>query len=71
MAKRKAAHLDAGLLVSKGQASPAVTALHTPASDSQSTKEITAVTLRLDRERYRRLVSDGARFMPRRPTKRF
>jgi len=32
----------------------------------QSPKETTAVTLRLDRDRYLRLVSYGARFMPRR-----
>ena len=67
MSKRKAAHLDAELLVRKGAASPATTAPHAAAADDEpSTKETTAVTLRLDRERYRRLVSYGARFMPRR-----
>lgn len=67
MAKRKAAHLDAELLVRKGAASPATTAPRASAPDAApSTKETTAVTLRLDRERYIRLVSYGARFMPRR-----
>jgi hypothetical protein len=66
MPKRKAAQLDAGLLARKGAAAPAATAPQPPAADSQSSKETTAVTLRLDRERYRRLVSYGARFMPRR-----
>jgi hypothetical protein len=67
MAKHKAAQLDARLLARKGEAAPTSTATH-PASPavSQETKETTAVTLRLDRERYRRLVSYGARFMPRR-----
>jgi hypothetical protein len=66
MPTRKAAHLDAGLLARKGEATPAATAESTPALDAPSTKETTAVTLRLDRERYRRLISYGARFMPRR-----
>jgi hypothetical protein len=66
MAKRKAAQLDAGLLARKGQAAPAVTAPNTPATDAPDTKQTTAVTLRLDRDRYLRLVSYGARFMPRR-----
>jgi hypothetical protein len=67
VAKRKAAQLDAGLLVRKGEATPAATVEPTPATpDPQGIKETTAVTLRLDRERYRRLVSYGARFMPRR-----
>jgi hypothetical protein len=63
MAKRKAAQLDSQLLVRKGEASPAATE---PAADAPSTKTTTAVTVRLDRERYLRLVSYGARFMPRR-----
>ena len=67
MPKRKAAQLDSELLVRKGEASPAATTPSTPAWDhSPSTKETTAVTGRLDRERYLRLVSYGARFMPRR-----
>ena len=67
MAKRKAAQLDADLLARKGEAAPVATAEPTPApQDPLGTKETTAVTLRLDRERYRRLVSYGARFMPRR-----
>jgi len=66
MAKRKAAQLDSQLLARKGQATPAVTAPSIPAPDAPDTKQTTAVTLRLDRDRYLRLVSYGARFMPRR-----
>jgi hypothetical protein len=67
MAKRKAAQLDAGLLARKGEAAPASPAAPLPAlHEPLGTKETTAVTLRLDRERYRQLVSYGARFMPRR-----
>ena len=67
MPKRKAAQLDAELLVRKGAAAPAATAQHTASPELlEGTKEMTAVTLRLDRERYRRLVSYGTRFMPRR-----
>jgi hypothetical protein len=64
MPKRKAAQLDAGLLARKGEAAPAAAA--PGGEETPSAKETTAVTLRLDRERYLRLVSYGAQFMPRR-----
>lgn len=74
MAKTKAAHLDAALLARKGEAVPAGTASATVqtvehAEDTPIPKGTTgtiAVTVRLDPERYRRLVSYGARFVPRR-----
>jgi len=71
MAKRHAAHLDAALLARKGEAAPAGTAAHTEshAGDTpmpQGTRGTIAVTVRLDPERYQRLVQYGARFVPRR-----
>lgn len=49
--------LDAGLITRKGQAKPAIPA---------GTQNTVAVTVRLDPERYKRLISYGARFAPRR-----
>ena len=70
MAKNKAAPLNAGLLVRKGEAAPASSAPNasptTEAPLPRGTKETVAVTVRLDQERYHRLVGYGARFTPRR-----
>ena len=61
MASRRTAQLDAGLIARKGEAKP--TAMPSAAS---ARRETVAVTVRLDPERYRRLVSFGAKFAPRR-----
>lgn len=72
MAQRKMAQLDASLLVTrKGEAVPAGAPTHTiePTTEAalpKGTKDTVAVTVRLDAERYRQLVSYGARFVPRR-----
>jgi hypothetical protein len=71
MAKRKAAPLNATLRARQSVAEPAGTPTHGRefAPDTAlppGPKEIIAVTVRLDAERYRRLVSYGARFVPRR-----
>jgi hypothetical protein len=64
--RKKASPLDAGL-VAKGDAKPAPR----PSEETRTplpkgTKETIAVTVRLDPERYRRLVAYGAQFAPRR-----
>jgi hypothetical protein len=61
MARRKAAALDGGLLARKGEAVPAQELPAPP----RGTKGTIALTLRLDPERYQRLVQLGARFAPR------
>ena len=70
MAKSKAAPLNAGLLVRKGEAAPASSAPKsssaTEATLPRGTKETVAVTVRLDEARYHKLVGYGARFTPRR-----
>lgn len=70
MAKRKAAPLNAGLLARKGEAMPSSSAPNassaTEAPISKGTKNTVAVTVRLDEERYHRLVGYGTRFTPRR-----
>jgi len=71
MPKRNVAHLDATLLARKGEAVPGSTPAHTleqPTSTSipKGTKDTIAVTVRLDAERYQRLVRYGACFVPRR-----
>lgn len=67
MAARKAAALHADLLVRKGDAQPAMAETPAPpAALPHGTKETVAVTVRLDAERYHRLVAYGARFTPRR-----
>jgi hypothetical protein len=71
MEKRKAAPSTASLRARQGAAGPAGTPAHgrKPASDATvppGSKETIAVTVRLDAERYRQLVSYGARFVPRR-----
>jgi hypothetical protein len=67
MANRKAAPLDADLIAKKGEAVPAqVPTPPTPASSvPHGTKDTVALTLRLDQERYRRLVAYAAGFVPR------
>ena len=68
MARAKRTPLGSQLIARKGTAAPAT---HTmPASPKVSgiprgTKETVAVTVRLDSARYRKLLSFGARFMPR------
>jgi hypothetical protein len=66
MAARKAAALHADLLVRKGDATPATVETPVAAALPHGTKETVAVTVRLDAERYHRLVAYGARFAPRR-----
>jgi hypothetical protein len=68
MATRKATSLDAGLIARKGEAAPAQ--IPTPTSPPAATvphgtKDTVALTVRLDPERYRRLVSYAAGFVPR------
>ena len=58
MAESRQPTLDAGLIARKGQAKPA----NMPAG----TQNTIAVTVRLDADRYKRLISYGARFAPRR-----
>ena len=58
MAESRQPRLDAGLIARKGQAKPA----DIPAG----THNTVAVTVRLDPDRYKRLVTYGARFAPRR-----
>lgn len=61
MPRRKAAALDGGLLARKGEAAPA----KEPAAVPHGTKDTVALTVRLDRERYQRLLHKGAQFMPK------
>jgi hypothetical protein len=68
MATRKATPLDADLIARKGEAAPA--RIPTPASPPapevpHGTKDTVALTVRLDQERYRRLVAYAAGFVPR------
>jgi hypothetical protein len=68
MATRKAASLAADLIARKGEAAPAQppTPTSSPAaSGPHGTRETIALTVRLDEERYRRLVAYAARFVPR------
>jgi hypothetical protein len=66
MATRKAASLEADLIARKGEAAPAPTPTSIPAADvPHGTKDTIALTLRLDPERYRRLVAYAAGFVPR------
>ena len=70
MAKRKAAPLKASLLARKGEAVPASN--QTPVAEttippiSRGIKDTVAVTVRLDHDRYHKLVGYGAQFTPRR-----
>jgi hypothetical protein len=68
MATRKAASLEPDLIARKGEAAPAMapTPRNTPAADvPHGTKDTIALTVRLDPERYRRLVAYAAEFVPR------
>ncbi len=73
MARAKTATLEADLIARKGEAVPAASAVlaSSPASERSAvgmprgTKGTVAVTVRLDEERYRKLVGYGARFTPR------
>jgi hypothetical protein len=68
MATRKAASLEADLIARKGEAAPAKPLASTspPAPTvPHGTKDTVALTVRLDQERYRRLVAYAARFVPR------
>ena len=70
MPKRKAAPLNASLLARKGEAVPASNQARADETTvpplPQGTKETVAVTVRLDHDRYHKLVGYGARFTPRR-----
>jgi hypothetical protein len=70
MAKSKAAPLNAGLLVRKGEAAPSSSEPNASSAPEaplpRGTKNTVAVTVRLDEERYHRLVGYGTRFTPRR-----
>lgn len=68
MATRKPASLGADLIARKGEAAPAQTPAvpNAPAATvPHGTKDTIALTVRLDPERYRRLVSYAAGFVPR------
>ena len=70
-ARKTPAHLDAGIIARKGEARPARALAGEGESGEASnvprgTKDTIAVTVRLDKQRYQRLVSYGARFAPRR-----
>ena len=63
MATRKAASLEADLIARKGEAAPAQPPTSTSpsaASVPHGTKDTIALTVRLDEERYRRLVAYAA-----------
>ena len=70
MAKRKSAPLSSGLLVRKGQAVPAVTdskpVVSSDTTPPPSGTKAVALTIKLDPERYHKLVGYGVRFTPRR-----
>lgn len=65
MARAKTASLDADLIARKGEASPARSPAQSPSGIPRGTKGTVAVTVRLDEERYHKLVGFGARFTPR------
>jgi hypothetical protein len=65
MARAKTATLDAELIVRKGEVSPAASPMQSASTMPRGTKWTVAVTVRLDEERYHKLVGYGARFMPR------
>jgi hypothetical protein len=70
MAKRKAAPLNASLLARKGEAVPASNQARSAETTvpplPRGTKDTVAVTVRLDHDRYHKLVGYGAQFTPRR-----
>jgi hypothetical protein len=68
---KKPAHLSGELLARKGEAKPTVVSeAHAPQRAEPALpkggRNTVALTVRLDEERYRRLVAYGARFVPRR-----
>ena len=68
MARAKRTPLGSQLIARKGTAAPAAYPMPTSPKVSgipRGTKETVAVTVRLDSARYRKLLSFGARFMPR------
>jgi hypothetical protein len=65
MATRKAAPLDAGLIARKGEAAPAIAPTLDLARPAGEKKDIIALTVRLDKARYQRLIAYGAQFTPR------
>jgi len=70
MPKRKAASLNASLLARKGEAVPAsnqarAAEIAVPPLP-RGARDTVAVTVRLDHDRYHKLVGYGARFTPRR-----
>jgi hypothetical protein len=71
MAKRKSTPLNAGLLVRKGEATPATDSQPLVTNDAmpppaRRMKGAVALTVKLDPKRYHRLLEYGARFTPRR-----
>jgi hypothetical protein len=67
MARAKRTPLGSQLIARKGTAAPATHTIPSPKVSAipRGTKETVAVTVRLDSARYRKLLSYGARFMPR------
>ena len=68
MARAKRTPLGSQLIARKGTAAPATHPMPTSPKVSgipRGTKETVAVTVRLDSARYRKLLSFGAGFMPR------
>jgi hypothetical protein len=65
MARAKTATLEADLIARKGEASPARSPAQSTPGMPRGTKGTVAVTVRLDEERYHKLVGYGARFTPR------
>jgi hypothetical protein len=68
MATRKAASLAPDLIARRGEAAPAQPPAPTTTSAPRvphGTKDTIALTVRLDSERYRRLVAYAAGFVPR------
>jgi hypothetical protein len=69
--RKHPAHLDAGIIVRKGEARPAEGPQRAGERSKslplpRGTKNTIAVTVRLDEERYRKLIAYGAQFVPRR-----
>jgi hypothetical protein len=69
MASRKTAPLSSNLLVRKGEATPATGSKSPESTDTTpppgGTKTI-SLTVKLDPERYHKLIAFGSRFTPRR-----
>lgn len=65
MARAKTATLEADLIARKGEAAPAASVASSAPVIPRGTKGTVAVTVRLNEERYHKLVGYGARFTPR------